>query len=347
MSKNNIIEIEIESDKRWDNFVQHNIKGSIYHTSSWLKSISEAMGYKVYYFGVEDNNSGNLQGIFHCAKIRNLFSGHKYISFPLTTHSEILIEDEHLEEIFKLLKIDLKKNDVIEFRTFDYLTNIEGGSLINNYMIHILELEETAEKTFNKFHGTSVRASIRRADKKGLSFEIHNNILGLEKFYSLYLSLRARLGLPALPFNFFKVLFENLLKEKKVFIPLVKQNNHVIAAGFILKFKDTFYLEYTVSDHSKLNLYPNHKLFWGIINLAIEQGARFIDFGRTDVHNESLKVFKDKWNTKQLQLNYWQFGVNSGSNVSFENKNTLMKINKFMPKSIIKLQGKIFYKYKA
>ena len=76
---------------------------------------------------------------------------------------------------------------------------MEGANLNENFVIHILELEESEDKTFQKFHGTSIRAPIRKTEKKGLKFEIINSAIGLKAFYSLYSDLRRRLGLPISP----------------------------------------------------------------------------------------------------------------------------------------------------
>jgi len=304
-----------------------------------LRSVSSALGYKIYPIGIEDTNTGELTGILPLAKVKNFFSGSKLVSFPLATHCEPLVGEELIEKIYNRVNSNLKKNNFIEFRSLNYFCTIEGSFLDEDYLIHILELEESADKTFQKFHGTSVRASIRRADKKDLSFEIINNTIGLKAFYSLYTDLRTRIGLPSLPYKFFNSIYANLIKDNRILIPIVKYENHIV----------TQYLFYIrLSDNSRLNLYPNHKLFWEIIKLAIKDKAKFVDFGRTEVNNNSLIKFKEKWNTKRRQLKYWRLGSNSGKmSLTGKKKSFLLTINKHLPKSLLKLQGRILYKYKV
>lgn len=343
---NSIKNIDLASDERWDNFVLHNPKGSIYHTSSWLHSVSSSLGYKIYPIGIENSNTRELIGILPLAKVKNLISGSKLISFPLSTHCEPLISEKLIGDIFDKVNSEFKKNDYMELRSLDCSCTMEGTSLNENYLIHILELEESEDNTFQKFHGTSVRASIRRADKNDLTFEINNSIPGLKAFYSLYTDLRTRLGLPFLSYNFFNSIYKNLIKDDRILIPLVRYGNHVVAAGFILKFKDTFYLEYTASDNTMLNLYPNHKLFWEIIKIAIENKAKFVDFGRTEVNNNSLISFKEKWNAIRKQLKYWRIGNQpERKTLAGSGKTFILKINKHLPKSLLNLQGRILYKY--
>lgn len=280
------------------------------------------------------------------AQVKNFISGTKLVSFPLSTHCEPLVCEELIKKIYDKLNSELNNNDFIEFRTLDYCCTMEGTFLNENYLTHILELEESADKTFQKFHGTSIRASIRRAEKNGLRFEIVNSTIGLKAFYSLYTDLRKRLGFPSLPYKFFNSIYTNLIKDDRILIPLVKYENHIVAAGFILKFKDTFYLEYTASDNSRLNLYPNHKLFWEIIKIAIKDKAKFVDFGRTEVNNNSLITFKERWNTKRRQLKYWRVGSKPGKiSLAGKGKTFILKINKHLPKSLLKLQGSVLYKY--
>ena len=305
-----------------------------------------AQGYKIYPLGIEDSNTGELNGIFPLAQVKNLTFGSKLISFPLTTHCEPLVSEEQIKKIFDKIISEPRKNDFFEFRTLDYSCTLEEATLNENFLIHVLELEESEDKTFQKFHGTSIRASIRRAEKKRLSLEIINSTFGLKAFYTLYTNLRKRLGLPILPYKFFNSVFTNLIKDDRILIPVVKHEDLIVAAGFILKFKDTFYLEYTASDYSKLDLYPNHKLFWEIIKIAIKNKAKFVDFGRTEVNNNSLVSFKDKWNTNRRQLKYWRIGSKQETkSLDGKSKSVFIKINKHLPKSLLMLQGKILYKY--
>jgi lipid II:glycine glycyltransferase (peptidoglycan interpeptide bridge formation enzyme) len=313
-----------------------------------LRSVSSSLGYKIYPIGIENSDTGELTGIFPLAQVKNFVSSSKLISFPLSTHCEPLISEKLIEDIYDKINPELKKNDYMELRSLDYSCTLKKTVLNENYLIHILELEESEDETFQKFHGTSVRASIRRAEKNGLTFEINNSIPGLKAFYSLYTDLRTRLGLPFLSYNFFNSIYENLIKADRILIPLVKYGNHVVAAGFILKFKDTFSLEYTASDNSRLNLYPNHKLFWEIIKIAINDKAKYVDFGRTEMNNVCLITFKEKWNTKQRRLKYWRVGSQpETASLNGKRKSLFLKINKHLPKSLLKLEGSILYKYKG
>ncbi len=324
----------------------NNPKASIYHTSSWLSSVSSSLGYKFYPIGIENSDTGELTGILPLARVKNFLSGSKLISFPLTTHCEPLVEEKQFKKIYDKLISESEKNDFVEIRSLDYSCNMEEASLNENFVTHVLELEETEEKTFQNFHRTSVQALIKKTEKNNLKFEIDNSTVGLKAFYSLFSNLRKRLGLPIPPYKFFHNIYTNLIKDDRVLIPIVKHEDLVIAAGFVLKFNDTFYIEYTASDSSSLSLYPNQKLYWEIIKIAIRGGARFVDFGRSELTHKSLITFKERWNAKPKQLKYWQIGSQiDETSSSGKGKIFFVKINKLLPKSILKIQGKMLYKY--
>lgn len=300
----------------------------------------------MYPIAIENSNTLELTGILPLAKVKNFLSGSKLVSFPFSTHCEPLIAENLIKRVYDEFYSEQRNYHYMELRSLDYSCTMKEAALNENYLIHILELNESEDNIFQEFHGTSVRASIRRAEKNRLTFEINNSTFGLKAFYSLYTDLRKRLGLPFLPYKFFNSIYTNLIKDDRIFIPLVKYENSIIAAGFILKFKDTYYLEYTASDNSRFNLYPNHKLFWEIIKIAIKNKAKYVDFGRTEVNNNSLITFKEKWNTKRRYLKYWKISNKGMENTIAGNKKSfIIKINKHIPKSLLKLQGKILYKY--
>ena len=157
-------------------------------------------------------------------------------------------------------------------------------------------------------------------------------------------SLRKRLGLPPLPFLFFKNVWQELSKSDLISLPLVTKEGKVIAAGFILNFKDTFYLEYTAAEKKFLEFAPNHKLISEVIKAAILNGATRLDFGRSSLDNESLIKFKEQWNTEKFQI--YHFRSPQKQNYKKEQNQlikNLMAINKVLPAKFLEFEGKLLY----
>ena len=328
------------------NFLNKFNGASVYHHPAWLNAIQKTLNQKGFYL-VSFNNSGEPDGLLPFVEVKDILSRKKLISLPFSTFCDPLIPKEKLFDAISFLQQQISDYRFIDLRFKEnYQNQLKNFSVTSEYYTHILTLRNTIEETFNSFHPTSTRASIRRAEKNNLNIVWDNSIEHLNIFYKLEFILRKRLSLPPIPFKFFKNVFEELSKFNMISLPVVFKDNIPIAAGFILNFKDTFYLEYTAADKNYFNLYPNHKLFFEVIKRAHNSGAKFIDFGRTSITNNSLITFKEKWAAERIPLYHHSFPKISKikSDNNFLKKNLLF-INSHLPDFLLKLEGEIIYKF--
>ena len=124
------------------------------------------------------------------------------------------------------------------------------------------------------------------------------------------------------------------------FLALVEHLDKIIAAATVLRFKDKFYLEYSASDHKFLKLSPNQMLIWEVIKIAHCAEARYFDFGRSALSNQSLIEFKERWGAKAYQLTYHYF-PKSKKNISKESSaiKLIHALNRILPKAILIKEG--------
>lgn len=333
-------------DERILNFILSDNRATIYHHPAWLKAIEKSFNYKANYL-LELNDANEIKGLLPFIEFNNKITGKKLISFPMSTHCDPLIADEKLPEAIEFLKINYPTVKTIDLRTLKNFDKVlPQFSFTEEYLTHILKLKDTLDETFNSFHPTSVRASIRRAEKNNLEIRWGNSLTDLKIFYELEFELRKRLLLPPIPFNFFKNVWIELSRYNLISLPIVYKENLPIAAGFILNFEDTFYLEYTASDKNYIGLYPNHKLFFEVITKAQSSGAKFVDFGRTSIENQSLIIFKEKWGAESKKIFHLHYPSVPSSKKKLNNyKSLLRKINYYLPDFVLKLEGSILYRY--
>lgn len=332
------------NDERIIPFLLSNEQASIYHHPLWLKAIAKTFGHTPFYFVISDN-SNNIIGLIPFLKIKSILTGKRIVCLPFSTYSDPLIPNEIIKDAMEYLILNFGEDFKIDLRSLtDYSDTLKNFSHNSDYVTHILELEEDSQRTFNSFHPTSVRASIRRAEKNNLTCRIENNESDLRIFYNLEAQLRKRLLLPPLPYLFYLNVFKELKDTGLLSLPIIEKDNLPIAAGFILNFKNIYYLEYTASDKNYLGLYPNHKLFWEVIKIAHEQGAGRVDFGRTSLDNNQLIIFKEKWNAKKVNIHQYVY-PDIGMLKKKQNglKDKMMKINSFLPLELLKLEGAILY----
>lgn len=327
-------------------FITRENDATIYHHPAWLKALSKTFNYEVYYLTISDS-AGNIEGVIPFLKLDSWLTGKRIISLPFSTYCDPLIYDKYLPAAIEFIRMKFQEFSVIDIRSLNnYQNYLTDFSVTSDYCTHILKLKNTFEETFSSFHPTSVRASIRRAEKNNLTIDWGKSYEHLKIFYQLEFKLRKRLLLPPIPYNFFKNVYEELIKYDFISIPIVYKDNIPISAGFILNFKDKYYLEYTASDNRYLNLYPNHKLFFEIIKKAHNSGAKFVDFGRTNLENISLITFKEKWAAeKYLVFHHLSPQERFIKKESASLKKILMNLNTALPDFILKLEGYIIYKH--
>ena len=282
------------------------MNATIYHHPGWLKGIQRTFGHSAFYLLLENNNK-RIEGLFPFIVLRSFITGKKIISLPFSTYCNPLLDDKLVSSAIEIIRNRFPGYYIFEMRTLKYYEDkLANFSVVSRHFTHILNLGDNLDDIFNGFHPTSVRASIRRAEKNHLKITWGDNIDDLKTFYKLEVELRKRLLLPCLPFSFFKNIWEELSKDNLISLPLVTTDNKVIAGGFILNFKDTFYFEYTAAEKKAFNLHPNHKLFSEVIKIAFLEGATKVDFGRSSEENTTLIRFKEKWDASRYPLFHYR-----------------------------------------
>lgn len=334
------------NDERILSFLSRDENSSIYHHPSWLKAISKSFHHKSFYVFIE-NERNELIGLVPFIKINSLIEGKEIVSVPFSAYCQLLVPKELISDLTKFLRNKFRNPYRIKFKTFgdikEFLTEF---SHCPAYFIQRLNLSDNLQDVFNSFHPRSIRGSIRRANQKDTTVTSSSLESELKIFYNLEFTLRKKLYLPVLPYVFFKNIFYELSKQGLIKIYIVRIDSVPIAAALVLIFKKTYYIEYAASDKNYINLYPNHKLYWKIIQDASMDGVKTVDFGRTTFDNEPLAIFKEKWGAKRNTVyssNFPPFQFNSVNRYKLKNK--LVKINSHLPDWLLKTEGNVLYRH--
>ena len=339
--------INPETDKRWDEFVFNHQNGIIYHHSLWGKVISETYGYEPFYLTFENEKTHQFEGAIPLMLVNSHLTGKRMVSLPLTSYCPPLVPENELSNIIQFIKKQQSSLDYIEFKYLkkmkNELSNLSEQSL---YTTHVLSLNSDLDELLKSFHNSSVRRKIKKAEKNNLKFRISENEEDLKAFYKLEVKVRKKHGLPPQPYSFFKNMWRYLKPKNFMFLPLVEYNDKVVAATIMLKYKDTFYYEYSAADSRFFNLGSNQKLIWETIKIAHQQGAKKFDFGRSSLTNQSLIEFKKRWGTSEQLLHYYYFPNTKRINTDGTDKplhKFLNFANRHLPLPLLQLEGKLIY----
>lgn len=337
--------INPKSDKRWDEFVLKHPMGSIYHHSSWGNVLKSTFGHIPFYIALENSKTGKFEGILPFMLIDSMITGKRLVSLPFTSYCCQLVPESELENA---IRFALKNHSDIDYLELKLIKDVEDVSekyeKQSSYVTHILDLDVSQEQLFKSFHNTSIRHRIKRAEKNNLRLKISEKEEGLKKFYKLYTVVRKKHGLPPQPYTFFLNMWRNLKPKNFLFVPTIENQEKTIAAAIVLKFNNTFHLEYSASDQRFLKLSPNQILIWELIKIAHEGGARYFDFGRSSLLNKPLIEFKERWRAKRYNLFYYYFP--SAKTISEKDgikRKFLGLINRHLPLPVLRLEGKFLY----
>jgi lipid II:glycine glycyltransferase (peptidoglycan interpeptide bridge formation enzyme) len=334
-------------DKRWDNYVYNHPQGLAYHHSGWAKVIKSTYNYQPFFVGLEQSKTDILEGVVPFFLVNSLLTGKRLVSLPFTSYCNPLVPANNLREIVAFAMEYFKGIDYVELKLLEN-HNVACANYVkhNSFVTHMIKLDIPLDELFMSFHPTSVRQRIRRAYRNKLKFRIAEQEADLKKFYRLLTLVRRRHGLPPQPYSFYSNMWRHLKPQNMLCVPLVEYEGRVVAGATVLKFKDTFYFEYSASDPKFLKQCPNHMLIWEVIKLAYEEGVKYFDFGRSNITNRSLIEFKERWQAKSKTIShYYSEGKKRTYFEDTRCKRLLSSLNRALPLWLLHLEGKMLYKH--
>jgi len=289
---------------RWDEFVKSHPNGTPFHLSSWIRTIYETYSYKPCFYVLIDDND-DIVGILPCFFLKGLFNGTRIVCLPFSDFCGPLVKDTCLEKDLLKKVIEEDKDQVKYLEIRSPLLNNSDFIWHNYYKHHILDLHKDPDEVRKNFDKKTVKYSIRKSEKAGVIIREENSLWGIQEFYRLHLLTRIKHGIPAPPFKFFKIMFDNIIARGFAFILLASYGSKTIAAGIFFKYKEYIYFKYNASDPQYLSLKtPNHLLTWHAIKQACLNDYRFFDFGRTSPDNKGLMRYKEMWGARRIDLPY-------------------------------------------
>jgi CelD/BcsL family acetyltransferase involved in cellulose biosynthesis len=338
--------VDIENDPRWDEFVVEHPSASIYHHSSWIKVLASTYDYKPVGIALENVDTRKFEGLLPFFLIESKWTGRRLVSLPYTSYCEKLLPESQLSRFIDFASQLYPRLDYIELRFLEDagLADDDLANANRDYSTQILALDRDLDQVLRAFHDTSVRHRIKRAEKAGLHFRITDDKRDLRRFYEMEIEVRQKHRLPPHPYRFFDSMWKILKPLGYFLLAVVEDKDKIIAAAIVLKFKNTFHLEYSASDQEALKSSPNQELIWEIIKMAHHNGARYFDFGRTAVADRPLLEFKERWGARSYPLAYCFFPSSKGPRreESFSRK-LVYVLNRFLPATLLKLEGELLF----
>jgi len=348
-----VILIDPCKDERWDRFVENHPFGWVCHLSGWKKVLENSFPHmKGYYLALIDEN-GEIQAGLPIYEVRSWLTGNRLVSIPFATLSDPLIKNENELKILLnytkglALKLNITNIEIKSFQTSHFFKNTSLNKICL-FKNHHLFLNKSLNELLKLFHPSCIRRVILKSVKLPLEKKKVKKFEELEEFYNLYVITRKRVGLPPQPYKFFISLLKYLGFNNHVNFFLARLNGKTLGGIMLFSFKNRVSWDAIgIEDYSK-KIGITHYLLWKSIEEAYNDKKEIFDFGRTNINNNGLMIFKNRWGTIVSDLPSFYFTNNIYSmmitNEKFRKK-LVQQICRISPTPILKSIGNLCYKH--
>jgi len=286
-------------------------------------------------------------GIVAC-RIKSWLTGTRIVSLPFADHCDPLFNNAG--EGFQLSEGLIQESTKQHCKYLELRPLMEPADLGNKFQasesfyFHELDLRPGLDQLFKSLHKDSIQRKIRRAEKEQVTYEAGSSEQFIQTFYNLLLITRRRHHLPPQPINWFRNLAKNM--GDALHIRLAKKNGAAIAALLTLRHGKNIIYKYGCSDGAFHQLGGMPFLFWKLIEEGKATGAESLDFGRSEMENEGLVAFKDKFGTGKRTLTYHRYPQTTKQSAhSWGDSILARKMFSILPDGVLSAAGKILYRH--
>ncbi len=326
---------------QWQEYVDQHPDSCVFHDRRWIELMVRQYGFKPIIPAIVEGD--RIKAAIPFLVTRTIKGKKKLVSLPFSDDVNPLADDDTVLDILVQNIQEKYSRSYSKIETRSQLPGIEESRLHKGYVKHVLELAGDADTLFGNAN-SQIRRGVRKAEKEGLSVQIHTDEKAMDFFYDFHLETRKFHGLPVQPRGFFKQLHKAFMQTGNGFIALAIYEGRPISAAIFLRHKDTLVYKYGASHRDALNLRPNNILFWEVIKRALDDGFKFLDYGISEKDNEGLRRFKSNWGAIESDVTYTYL---SGS-VSFGKAGRMSLVHKVItssPPIVCRIVGELLYRY--
>ncbi|MEJ2079899.1 MAG: GNAT family N-acetyltransferase [Acidobacteriota bacterium] len=308
--------MDVLHEPSWDRMVAVHPRATVFHSRGWLEALRRTYGYRAVALCSPSSN-GDVVNAFVFGVVRSRLTGNRLVSLPFSDHCDPLVAEPW--ELYPLLEalpaaapgLAGQKSRYTEFRPLTpgldaVFADSDRWGPCAKFVFHELDLTGGSSRLFQGFHKDCVQRKIRRAEREAI---VCHQVKGdaedaaLDDFYALLIRSRQRHGIPPQPRRWFLSLQECLGPACRIRVGY--KAGRPVGAILTVTFRDRCVFKYGASSGEGNRMGVMQMLLWEAIREACEEGCSVFDFGRTDLDQEDLAVFKDRWGAKRIPLTYY------------------------------------------
>lgn len=336
-------QIDPLQDSRWRTLIDEHPDASVFHRVEWLQALHSCYGYVPVALSYGAPGGPLQNGLVYC-EIRSRLTGNRLVSLPFSDHCEPLLSNRGESDLLMagLTEKTNKPWKSLEIRPISHAPSEEKDMAVSQrYYLHRIDLRDSTEALFKRFHKDSIQRKIHRAERESLRYEEGSSDQLLTHFYKLLIMTRRQQGLPPQPWKWFRSLIATMANDLKIRVALKGQIP--VASILTVTYKKTMVYKYGCRDRRFNNLGGTALLFWKAIQDAKAGGIEEFDMGRSSQDNTGLITFKDHWGAQRSTINYWRYPAEAATfhpEGLIRHAKTLISI---APDSFLAMLGRLLY----
>jgi CelD/BcsL family acetyltransferase involved in cellulose biosynthesis len=335
-------------DTRWDDLVRSHPRACAFHQRGWLQALASTYGYKPLVVTHAAAGQRLTSGMVFC-EVRSWITGNRLVSLPFSDHCEPLWKDErNLGEFANWMRAECDRGHwkYAELRPLSPDSPPDHAfQESDSFWFHTLDLTPSIEQIFRSLHRNSIQRRIQKAERERLAYETGRSEEMLDDFFRLLMLTRRRHRLPPQPRSWFRNLIAGMGQD--LTIRLARKDGTAIATLLTLRHRNHVIYKYGCSDERFHQLAGMPFLFWKLIEESKSTGAEQIDFGRTDMGNDGLTTFKDRFGTSRRKLSYFRYpaSMRQKSENFSAIRSAAQRVFSALPDAVISGAGRLFYRH--
>jgi FemAB-related protein (PEP-CTERM system-associated) len=293
----------------WDSYVASRPDATNYHRWVWGEVIQATYGHTPHYLAAH-TGEGPLQGVLPLIEMKSRLFGHFLVSMPFFSYGGVLASndaarDRLLAEAAALAQqlgaghVELRQGSAAGLAWTDRTPKVTM----------VFPLPATAEKLWAQLT-TGMRNKVRNARKQELRVEWAGRE-ALPVFYRIFATNMRDLGTPVYPRSWFENMSSYAPQDTR--FVTIWDGGEAVASGIVTSFRDTVELPWSASLLSSRKKYSAVLMYWSVLEWALAQGFRRVDFGRC-TQGSGTYEFKRHFGCEEIPL-HWYFWLAPGKPV--------------------------------
>jgi FemAB-related protein (PEP-CTERM system-associated) len=285
----------------WDDYVLGHADANAFQLASAVLIGNRAFGLPAHFITARDSG-GRLRGVLPLVEQTMIPWTRCLVSLPFCTYGGPLADDdEALASLVQRAEVlgqqrgaaRIILRHVGEMQLPAYPASLDKVSMV-------LALPGTMDELAKRV-GSKMRSQIRRAEREKPQVRVgHAELMG--DFYRVFCSVMRDLGTPVYPKRFFDVVFDALGTRAAAVV--IYLEGVPVSGAVMIHWRDRIKVPWASTLHSVNPMSINMRLYWELLQVAIERQCSVFDFGRCTREGGTYR-FKAQWGGEPVQL-YWR-----------------------------------------